>query len=353
MPLDIPDIRTIEERVRTDLKAQLLEGTPELRRGNLQVMSRVEAGAVNSIYGLARRLSLQLMPDTAESDFLKRHASIWGVRRKQPARAFGQAIFSGANGTLVPLDLELRGLNDERYVTTEEAYIQEGEAQVAIQAKQAGIRGNLPGGMKLYLHHYISGLKGHALSHGDIVGGADLETDESLRLRLLDRIQKPPKGGSGHDYVTWAKEAPGVTRAWAYPLRMGPGSVGVTFLMENKPGSPIPNAQEVQLVQDYLDDPARRPITATVNVFPCQAQPVDLNLRLIGVDTPTVRQAVQKSLENLFRAESEPEGVMLISHIRWAISQATGEYDHELISPVANITAGQAELLVLGQINWG
>ena len=41
-----------------------------------------------------------------------------------------------------------------------------------------------------------------------------------------------------------------------------------------------------------------------------------------------------------------------ISHIRAAISSATGEEDHILASPTADVTSQPGELLVMGEITW-
>ena len=70
------------------------------------------------------------------------------------------------------------------------------------------------------------------MAAGGLAAGSDAETDESLRARVLRRIQKPPQGGAGYDYVAWALEVPGVTRAWVYPAEMGLGTVTVRFVRD-------------------------------------------------------------------------------------------------------------------------
>ena len=61
-------------------------------------------------------------------------------------------------------------------------------------------------------------------------GGTDTETDDELRVRLLDRLSAPPMGGDAEDYVVWALSVPGVTRAWSAPNEMGIGTVTVRFM---------------------------------------------------------------------------------------------------------------------------
>jgi uncharacterized phage protein gp47/JayE len=70
-----------------------------------------------------------------------------------------------------------------------------------------------------------------------LVNGSDIESIPDLRARLLERIQNPPSGGAAEDYVAWALEVPGVTRAWVYPKEMGAGTVTVRFVRDNDPRS--------------------------------------------------------------------------------------------------------------------
>ncbi|MBI4800443.1 MAG: baseplate J/gp47 family protein, partial [Desulfarculus sp.] len=103
------------------------------------------------------------------------------------------------------------------------------------------------------------------MASAGLTGGADQEADAALLARLLYRIQTPPQGGAGSDYIRWALEVPGVTRAYVYPRRLGAGSVGLTVLMDDAAYGPIPSAEDVARVQAYIDEvdqtghPFRRP----------------------------------------------------------------------------------------------
>jgi uncharacterized phage protein gp47/JayE len=351
MPLERPTLKEIETRIRADLKAHLPESDPELRRGNLQVLSRVEAAAVHGLYGLAESIALQLMVDTAEAEYLERHAGIWAVYRKPASKAGGQLLITGANGHGLGVGAEFKRADDVRVVSRAEAVIADGEALVDVEAVETGADGNAEVNTGFTLISYANGINPTAkAAAGGLTGGADAETDAALRARLLKRIQQPPEGGSENDYVAWALQLPGVTRAFAYPNRTGPGTVGLTFLMDDAESGPIPAAQDLADMADHIE--ALRPVTAFVQVFACVAVPVAFEIELRTKDTAQIREAVTGSLEDLFRYESEPEGGLLISHIREAISTAAGEFDHALISPTTDLTAGAGELLTLGAITW-
>ena len=58
-----------------------------------------------------------------------------------------------------------------------------------------------------------------------IGGGADVESDEDLRARVLFRKRNPPHSGSKSDYIAWALEVPGVTRAFVSPFKTQDGQI--------------------------------------------------------------------------------------------------------------------------------
>ncbi len=351
MPFTRPTLDELHQRIKADLQAHLPGADVELRRGNLGVLAKVHAGAQHTIYGYLVRQALQIMPDTAEAEFLERHAGIWGVDRKPAAKARGQVRFSGTEGAVIPAGTELRRSDDRRYVTEAEATISSGQAPVQVTAVEAGSQGNTEAGATLRLVGYLAGVNPDAIIESDgLAGGADPESDDSLRQRILARIQQPPAGGAQHDYAAWALEVPGIARAYCYPQRMGVGTVGVAVLAEDGQGGwSIPDQAAVDAVAEHIE--SLRPVTAEVYVFAPQAAPLDFDIR-VTPDTSQVRAAVQAELADLIQRESEPEGAILISHIREAISIAAGETDHTLMSPTANITAGPGQIITMGAITW-
>lgn len=350
MPLERPTLTELHERIKADLRSHLPGADTELRRGNIQVLSKVHAGATHTLHGFLQRMSLQVMADTAEAEYLERHTAIWGITRKPASKAAGQLEATGVTGSVIPAGTEWERADGARFATDAEATITEGAASLSITASAAGADGDTVEGSQLTLVGYVPGLDQVAeVAESGLSGGADEEADDSLRQRLLTRIQEPPHGGAQTDYEAWALEVPGVTRAYVYPNRTGAGTVGVTVLTDDADGGPIPSSTVIETVREYIDE--RRPVTADVTVFACSASPVAFDIRLTP-DTATVRAAVQAEIEDLFRRESEPEGTLLISHIREAISIAAGEADHTLNSPSADIEAGAGELLTVGTIAW-
>lgn len=345
-----PSLAELNARVLADIQSHLPGADATLRRTNLGVLSRAHSGAVHGLYGYLDRTAKQILPDSAEAEYLERHAGLWGVARKPASQAAGLIAVTGDTGTTVPAGAEWRRADDVRYLSTTPVAIVAGVAQVPVVAKTAGVDGNAAAASPLALVNYQSGVNAAAsVGPAGISGGADEEDDAALLGRVLLRIQTPPEGGAGHDYVTWALAVAGVTRAWAYPGRMGLGTVGLTFLMDGKTDTPIPTGDEVAAVAEYIA--ARRPVTAEVYVFAPAPSAVDFNIRLTP-DTAAVRAAVEAELADLFLREAEPEGGLPISHVREAVSLAVGEYDHVILSPTTDLTSGPGQLLLPGVFTW-
>jgi|Deesub1362A_J573_1020465.scaffolds.fasta_scaffold00715_21 uncharacterized phage protein gp47/JayE len=351
MPFSRPSLSQLHERIKADIQAHLPGADVELRRGNLGVLAKVHAAAQHTLYGYLERVARQIIIDTAEAEFLERHAGIWGIQRKQAAKASGQVRFTGSEGATIPAGTELRRSDDRRFLTEATATISAGEAVVAVSAVEGGADGDTPANTTLRLVGYLPGVDQAATVTADgLGGGADRESDDALRQRLLARIQQPPAGGAQHDYVAWALEVPGIAKAYCYPQRMGVGTVGVAVLADDGQGGwTIPDQADVDAVAAYIEE--RRPVTAEVYVFAPEAAPLDFDIR-VTPDTSEVRAAVEAELADLIQRESEPEGTILISHIREAISIAAGEHDHTLISPTENVTAGAGKIITMGSITW-
>jgi len=350
MTFERPTLQELIDRALADVESRLPGADTKLRRSNLQVLPRVHAAAVHGLYGYLDFIARQAMPDTAEAEYLDRWAAVWGVLRKPAARATGNALMSGSVGAVIAEGTLFRRSDDARFIASEEVIFIASTAEAPVIAEDAGDAGNTDAGAVISLVSPVTGVTTTGeVATGGLTGGVDQEADAALLARLLRRIQEPPHGGAEADYVAWALECTGVTRAYAWANRSGAGTVGVTFLMDDTEGGPIPTPDDVARVQAYIDE--LRPVTANVEVFALTAVELDFEIQLTP-DNTTVRAAVEAELTDLILREAEPEGTLLLSHIQEAISIAAGETDHVLISPAADVTAGAGQIHVMGAITW-
>lgn len=344
---DRPTLATLIQRTRDDLYSRLAADDP-LRRADAEVYARINAGAVHGLYGYLDWLADQVMVDTASVEYLDRWASIWSVTRKPAAAATGSVTFAVQAGAVIPSGTVLKAFDGTQYVTTSDATIAVPTATAPIVASVAAAAGNRTSGQTLTLVSPISGVNSAATA-GLLSGGADIEADDALRARLLSRIRQPPQGGSQADYIAWALEVAGVTRAWCYPQELGVGTVTVRFVRDNDAGSIIPDAGEVATVQAHLD--ALRPVTAQLNMVAPVAVPLAFTIQLTP-NTSAVQAAVQAELADLILREATPGGTLYLSHIRAAISAAAGETNYVMSAPTADVVNTTGNMTTLGTITW-
>lgn len=344
-PAQINKRLTAEAVAATGNQNAALAGTAE----NMHV--RVATIASYEIYRYISFLSLQILPVKSAKEFLARHASFWlGEAHKAASSAIGSVDIIGTAGVTIPAGTLVTRADGYIYTFDDDAVIAgDGTIVGNVTALTTGLITNCNGGIVLTLSAPIIGVETITVSDDGIGGGADIESDDYLYGRIAERVQSPPQGGADHDYVRWAKEVSGVTRAWTSPNHYGLGTVGVVFVMDNKEDI-IPTVPEIALVQNHID--TVYPLTADVTVFAPITETVDFEIAL-NPNTVAVQQAVQAELQGFFKRESSAKGVTLyLSRISEAISIGAGENYHALITPVANLSFAFGTLPVLGDITW-
>jgi len=351
MPFSRPQLSELIQRAEADFETRLEGADARLRRSGLAVIARAHSGAVHGLYDFLSFIARQVMIDTAETEFLERWAGVWGVPRKAASFAEGPLNFTGQDTKVVPLGTQVRLADGALFATTAEATLASGTATAPARALLPGLDGNIEEGRVLSLAAPVEGVDSAVTAGiGGLTGGADEEDDVALRRRLLDRIQMPPAGGAAFDYVRWALEVPGVTRAWVSPLEMGPGSVTVRFMMDDTYPDGIPQPADKQAVLDHIFP--LRPVTADLFVEAPIARPLTFRIQGLFPAAQAVRDAVEAELKDLIRREAVPDGTLLISHIREAISIAAGEFDHRLLAPTDDVAHGIGEIATFGTIEW-
>jgi uncharacterized phage protein gp47/JayE len=344
-----PSLQTLIDRVQTDINSRLSGADSRLRRAALTVIGRVLAGLAHGLYGFLDFISRQVFPDSAITEFLDRWAAIWAISRKAATKATGTVTITGSNGTVIDSGTVLRRGDGLEYVTTASGIISGGTVAIAIEASTAAEAGNAAINTVLSFSSPVSGANATGTTSA-LTGGTDTESDDSLRARLLARIQEPPHGGAKFDYEAWTLSVAGVTRVWVYPLEEGEGTVIVRFMMDDTYTNGIPLAGDVTTVQTYLE--SVRPVTADVTAVAPIAAPMNFTIDLGTDDTAEIRAAVEAELKDMLRRDAKPGGTILVSRIREAISIAAGETDHVLTTPNANVTHTTGQIATMGTITW-
>lgn len=360
-----PTLKELRERVIASFNAALPDTDARLRNSVLNVLAVVEADLANELHGYIDWLSAQIFPDTAESEYLDRWGVMWGVSRKVAGFAQGNITVTGAANAVLTADTEFKRGDGVVYRTTESVTIPAaGTLTVAVKSEKIGLNANADEGVRLTLLAPVSGINTDAVVAAlGLTGGAERESDASYAQRVVLRMQYRPGGGTVYDYEAWALEVSGVTRAWCYPLDMGPGTVTVRFMMDDTYPDGIPQAGDIERVKNYIYDPNRRPVTADVFVVAPVPYTIDIAIGDLTPDTPEIRNAVEAELVGLFAREAHPglynyvensidPCTVYVSKIWEAISIAVGTDHFTLVSPAGNMVMAVGTIPVLGAITY-
>ncbi|GJD51077.1 hypothetical protein OPKNFCMD_3828 [Methylobacterium crusticola] len=325
-------------------------------------------GLLTYEHELRRRwLSRQIFASTADELWLARHAFELGLAQGAGVAALGSVTAAATPGLAIPAGLTFVRDDGLTYTTLARAIAAGPTVTLYVEADAVGEAGNAPAGTVLALSPDTAAPDGLGAGGtvdadedgGGLSGGVDPEDLESLRARVLARKREPPHGGSARDYAAWLAAAlPGVVRAvfvdaYANDAR----SVWVVFTVADQPDG-IPSAGQVTIAQAYLDDPVRRPVTA--RVFVAAPAPVAVSVAIGGLtpDTPDIRAAIAAELAAVFVDRAEPGRptlgpfVLSASWLNEAVSRATGEDRHRLVSPSGDLTFGAGQYPVLGAVSY-
>lgn len=344
MPFETPSLPVLIGRTQGDLASD------SLRRSDAQVLARTLGGTAFGLYGYLDWIVEQILPDRADEETLERVALLRLNQPRNPAQpAEGPVSFSAAAGAVLDVDVVLQTGDGRTYKVTTGVTTVAGLNTTTIEAVDAGTLGNADPGLTLRLVQPVAGVTNTftVLAPG-VTGGIAEESVESLRARVVRSYRVIPHGGSSADYETWALEVAGVTRAWCRGSYMGPGTVGL-FIIRDGDVDPVPNPAQLAEVKAYIEP--LRPVTAELYVLAPNRVPVLYTIHAVP-DTSAVRAGIQAQLIDLHEREAGLGDTLLISHIREAISGSSGETDHQLIAPVANVVPATNQLLTFGGITW-
>lgn len=349
MAFETPDLRSLISKTQADIEAELPGTNARLRRSNLNVLGRIMAGLAHGQYGFIREFLSQCLP-WSKGFLLRQWSEVWNVQARPAEAAERPVTFTGTEASVIAADTRLQTIDGREYATLSDVTIISGTAVVTVVAVEPGAAGNVDAGTVLTLVNPVAGVDADVTVGAGGVTGVDAESQDSLYARFQQRVQSPPHGGNANDYITWALEVPGVTKAWVYTDLDGEDTIQVYFVRDDD-ASPIPEAAEVAAVQAYINDASRKPLTATVNVYAPVAKVIDFTVSVVP-NTPAVRAAAEEELKDFIRRAATLGGTVIATQADEAISLAEGETDHNMTVPAANITCLPNEYPVFGAITW-
>lgn len=345
------DLDTLIDVALADIDGALADGDARLPVSNLSVMAVVTSGQCDGLYGYIDHIARQIPWTDATGSTLERWASIPFIRRKQASAASGTATRGGCTaGRVLPAETILQRQDGTEYVVLADATVAaDGTLTASVMALDPGAAGNAAAGVKLALTETLAGIASPLLVAGDgLTGGADEEKDPELLQRFLDYWRTAEEGAG--PYVKLAMKVAGVTRAWEYEHEMGLGTMTVRFVMDNKPDTIIPTADEVARVNEYMQT-FRPPGSKGLYVVAPEPDPLDIVVA-IDPDTVAIRAAVEDEIAAFIKREHACGEGTARSRLSEVISAAPGEFRHKIISPADDVARAFNKIAVPGNITW-
>lgn len=329
MPYPQKTLSDLQSSAWNDIVASnVTQGKAILPRSVLRPLSWMFANLTWGNYDYIAWCFRQCVPWTATDENLDAWAALRGVYRKDATAAAGTLAFTGGTpGTELPLGTTIMRADGLDYTTVATATVAaDGTMAVPVTCQQTGSAGNCDTGTAFGLLTAVGGIPASAVAQGAVTGGANIETDDDFRTRMLSAYASRDGGGRASDYVEWAEAVAGVTRAWCNPNGAGAGSVVVYAMMDdaqaahggfpqgaNGAASNEPRYTTAQGDQLSIANAIRtsQPVTALVIVAAPLAFPVAVTLANLSPNTAEQLTRMETALADLFVREGSPLSMTL------------------------------------------
>ena len=244
------------------------------------IRGNVFSGVASGLYGDQQKVYNDTFISTARAEALTIHGQDLDITQ-EPATTASTTLgvtITGTNGTIInPGDLTLLYVpTNVLYTNTTGGTISGGSLAVSVECEVAGQIGNITAPDTLTIVSPPTGVSTTAQLTINMADGADIESTDSYRARLLSRVQNPPAGGNETDYPAFAFAAdPTVRSAVIRRFGRGLGTVDVyittgttdidTAVTQGLSIVRVPSSGTLATVQAYYD--AHVPLTDCPAVY--------------------------------------------------------------------------------------
>jgi hypothetical protein len=227
MSVAVQSTQEITKQFLAMLEARLNQTTPAADRAFNNVIAADSGLAFTALAKFAVDRTLAAYAYTAKGADLDALGREYDAPRHPATSWQGTLTLTGTNGTVIPVSTILISPATGRlYTVTGGGTIALGTVTLAASAQGAGVAGNLSNGAQLALQSSIVGATGIPTVASTTVTGAEAESDDYYRVRVLDAQQSTPTGSNATSYRLWAQSVAGVIRA--YPYAGSPTGSGIT-----------------------------------------------------------------------------------------------------------------------------
>lgn len=320
----IPTTQQVSDNLIAQIEANFGADVPLLPKSFTRFLCKALAAVFTILYKYGGFMSLQMFVRTASYDETEINGQSvnplleWGrlIGVGDPAAATQAELLititiENQTGTLPAYSQLLNSDNGVTYLTIGDTLLDASTKQVTIRASSdqaggggRGTIGNLEAGDIVSFANPLPNVARQAVVNSQVTTGADAETVEAYRQRVIDRFGKQPQGGAYADYELWGEEPAGIAAVYPYTSSC-PGQVDLYVESATEPDG-IPTSAQLQEVLDAVEYDvgglaSRRPIGALVNAYPIDRLEFDVTVSGLQVDDPAaVQDEIEAAIEEYF-----------------------------------------------------
>lgn len=318
MSITTPTTQELSDNIVSELEATLNQTIPLLPKAFNRVLAKTLAGVFILLFKYGGFIFLQMFVQSASNTA----TTILGVV-VNPLVFWGRLIGVGDPGAgtqaelIVDVTVEnqtgslssgaqlTNSTNGVTYISLASVLLNAPVVQITVKAVAdqtdgggVGVIGNLDPGDPIVFANPLPNVARDATVASQSVTGADPESTEVYRQRIIDRFQKRPQGGAYSDYEQWGEEAEGIINT--YPYTGQPGQVDVyseATVASSGSADGIPTGAQLEAVLNLINFDenglaSRRNANAFVNSYGITRTGFDVAVTgIAGVDDIAAVQA--------------------------------------------------------------
>lgn len=299
------------------------------------------------IMRVERKLDVDNLLGEELSRFIYQHT---GIRRKMATKGVTTVIISGTVGAKIVKGTLVASDTIEFEVMEDVTIGQSGEATVYVSSIEYGSTANVPANSINRFPAAAPGLV-DVYNPEAVTNGYDAESDNQLRQRYYDKLQRPGKAGNAYHYEEWANEVVGVGGVKVIPRWDGPLTVKVVIIDNNKQP-----ADEELIDQTAAHIELERPFGANVTVVSARALQINVNMKIVksgAIETEVVEQNIKNNLNQYLQSIAFVTEYISYAKIGSVIIGTEGVIDYSdltLNGKTSNVSIHSEEIAVLGAV---
>lgn len=240
-------------------------------------------------------------------------------------------------------------------------------ASIFLESETVGEKNNLLSGSKINFVNVNPSVDATAIvGYEGLVGGEDVESDESLKSKLLNKNSFDPPQFSEDDIINIAKQTKDITRVSVLKATPVPGQQTIYCSSDNS-NDPRPSAEALQSVKNDLVTNAPVVIANLDNTTPesgdiivksITKQEINFSILDLKLSTVSMKESIEENLKSFFSSKTKiGENVRLdtiLAVIKNTIDKTTGATVNSFIlqSPSSDLINIEGNIFIVDGVSF-